>query len=149
MEENIYMLEDFDFNKDGTLLPSLLEPDTVFIVIIKAEWCGHCKTTTPKFIEAANKMKDIEAATPQSVDCAPALTPSSKFQPNKMKNNEKVKFCIADITGERESQKAIKERTRYLSEFRGFPDIRCFKNGKEHRKYKGNRSAESFMDLTN
>ncbi len=121
MDRNIYWLEDFDFNKDGTLLPSLLEPDTVFIVIIKAEWCGHCKTTTPKFIEAANKMK----------------------------NNEKVKFCIADITGERESQKAIKERTQYLREFRGFPDIRCFKNGKEHRKYKGNRSAESFMELTN
>ena len=119
MEENIYWLEDFDILPDGSLLPSVLEPETVFIVIIKAEWCKHCKTATPKFIEAAKKMKD----------------------------NKKVKYCIADITGERESQKAIKGKTQHLSEFRGFPDIRCFKGGKEHRKYKGNRSAESFMEL--
>jgi len=119
MEENIYFLEDFDILPDGTLLPSLLEPETVIIVMIKAEWCGHCKTATPKFIEAANKMKD----------------------------NKKVKYCVADITGERESQKAIKDKTRHLKDFRGFPDIRCFKGGKEHRTYKGNRSAESFMEL--
>jgi thiol-disulfide isomerase/thioredoxin len=119
MEENIYWLEDFDFRADGTLLPSVLEPGTIFIVIVKAEWCGHCKTATPKFIEASNKMKD----------------------------NKNVKFCIADITGERKSQQAIKEKTKYLSGFRGFPDIRCFKGGQEHRKYKGNRSTESFMEL--
>jgi len=56
----IYHLEGFDMDMDNKLLlPSILPEykDITFVVMVKAEWCGHCKVATPVFENAAKEME--------------------------------------------------------------------------------------------
>ena len=117
----LYYLEDFDIGDDGTLLPSILDQfkNSTIVVMIRAEWCGHCKTATPEFIKASNQMN----------------------------GDSSVVFCIADITGDRPSQKNISNKTKLLdSSFRGFPHVCKFKNGKLGKEFNGPRQSQSFIE---
>lgn len=57
--------KDLDLDNKIIILPDSLKNKLMFIMI-KADWCGHCKHTYPKFIEAAKKSlkddKDIDFA---------------------------------------------------------------------------------------
>ena len=115
----MYYLESFDLDMENKqLLPSKLNQfkDKLFVVMVMAEWCGHCQTAKPNFIKAANELKDSN-----------------------------VIFCFADITGKTEYEKDLDKKTKMLSKFRGFPHFVAFKNGKETDIYEGDRSKESLM----
>jgi thiol-disulfide isomerase/thioredoxin len=119
----MFYLEDLDLDnnrlKEDTLknIKNFNKNCELIVVMVKAQWCGHCTNTTPKFEKASETI-----------------------------NNDKIAFCFADITGERESEKALKDLVgKFFKDFRGFPNITCFSlnTGKELAKYDGDRSVES------
>ena len=117
----MYYLEGFDFDlQNKILLPSTLNEykDVVFFVMVKANWCGHCKNATPEFEKAAEMAKNM---------------------------NMNVIFCFADITGETEDEKALKDKVKMFKNFMGFPHFSCHMNGSEMKPYVGQRTAESFL----
>lgn len=119
-------LEDLDLDMNN----KCLKEDTVknlsnqgyelIVVMVKAQWCGHCVNASPKFEEASEKI-----------------------------NNDKIAFCFADITGQRQSEKNLQGMTKdFFKNFRGFPNITCFSlnTGKELDTYNGDRSVKSFEE---
>jgi thiol-disulfide isomerase/thioredoxin len=71
----IYYLEGFDIDMNNKMLLASLLPeykDKKFVVMVKAEWCGHCKVATPVFENAAKEME----------------------------NSSDTLYCIADITSD-------------------------------------------------
>jgi len=119
----IYYLESFDLDmKNKQLLPSMMPEykDKKFVVMVKAEWCGHCQHAMPEFQKASEEMK----------------------------NDKNVLFCYADVTGEMAEEKEISKLARdFFDGFRGFPNISVFQNGKEIAKHSGPRDANAFMNL--
>ena len=118
----IYFLESFDFDMDKlTLLPSQLPEykDKLFMIMVKADWCGHCKTATPEFEKACEILK-----------------------------NDNVIFCYVNVTGKTPAEVETKPLvSKFFKDFRGFPNITSFKNGKEFVKYNGPRKADSFVQF--
>jgi len=119
----LYFIESFDLDvKNKQLRPSMLPEfkDKKFIVMVKADWCGHCQHASPEFEKAAEIMK----------------------------NDNNVLFCYADITGDTAEEKEISKMAKdFFDGFRGFPNISVFKNGKEIKKHSGQRDAETFISL--
>ena len=120
-------LEDFDLNivneTDPTaniLAPSQKEPTKVFLVMVMADWCGHCKQTEPKYKQVADELKD----------------------------DLSVQVCIADTTGDRDSEKAMAVKVKkFFPKFRGFPHICMYKDGKFVKNYEGNRSVQDLKNF--
>lgn len=101
----VYFLENFDFEMINNELRLKVPNDPKFknkivFIMIKAEWCGHCQTTTPEVIKLSEMVGDDFI------------------------------ICFADITGKRESERLIKDMTKNFPNFRGFPHIGAFKYGK-------------------
>jgi len=116
-----YYLESFDLDmKNNILKPSLLPEykDKIFIVMIMADWCGHCKKVKPEYLKA---IKDLES---KGVIC-----------------------CFADTTGETGEEKELSKMTKFFKEFQGFPTFKMFKNGKEIKTHTGPRDAKSFVEF--
>ena len=119
----MFYLEDLDLDmnnkclKEDTVKNLKNQGYEIIVVMVKAQWCGHCVHASPKFKEAFETI-----------------------------NNDKIAFCFADITGQRQSEKNLQGMTKdFFKDFRGFPNITCFslKTGKELDKYNGDRSPES------
>ena len=119
----MFYLEDLDLDMNN----NCLKQDTVknlnnqgyelLVVMVKAQWCGHCVNATPGFEKAFETI-----------------------------NNKKIAFCFSDITGQRQSEKNLEKMVKiFFKDFKGFPNITCFslKTGKELDKYNGDRSTES------
>lgn len=118
----IYYLEasDLDMN-NKILLPGLLpeNKDKIFVVMVKAEWCGHCKTATPKFEEAAKNME----------------------------NNPNAMYCIADVTTEPELSDKTKffDDFRGFPHFSAFKNGVEIKGALD--KAGGKRDVQTFMNM--
>jgi thiol-disulfide isomerase/thioredoxin len=121
LEENDIDLTTKTLNlKDPTLQDLKNNGCKIIIIMTKADWCGHCNNTSPAFENASETI-----------------------------NNNEIIFCYADITGERQSEKNLKDKVgKFFKEFKGFPNITCFslENGKEKQKYNGNRSSETIKE---
>ena len=112
-------LEDFDLSlaneKEPVLVPSQNEPAKTYVVMVMANWCGHCKHTEPKYKQVADELE----------------------------GNADVQMCIAETTGDRDSEKAIAAKAKkFFPGFKGFPHICMYKAGKFVKNYEGNRSVE-------
>jgi len=116
-----YYLEAHDLDmKNKVLKPSKdMFKDKLVFVMVMAEWCGHCQRTKPEFKKAT-----------------------------KMSNDEFI-LCLADITGELDSEKDLSNKTSFFKGFRGFPHLACFKNGVEVKPYNGGRTAEDMLKFLN
>ena len=118
----LYQLEGFDIDIDNkTLLPSLLPQykDKKFVVMVKAEWCGHCKVATPFFENAAKEMD----------------------------NKSDTLYCIADVTIEKEISSKTKMFTGFqgyphFSSFRNGTEI-----PNAHQIAGGKRDTETFIKM--
>ena len=119
LDTGINYLEDFDFNfEEKTLVPSK-DNDKLFFIIVYADWCGHCQHATPEFAKLV-----------------------------KMIDQNRVVLCCVDGTGKgtRESEQNLTKRLKdCFSDFRGFPHIAMFKNGKFLKNHEGGRKVEDFM----
>lgn len=121
LEENDLDLNNKSLNLEDPLLQELINKGSkIIIIMVKADWCGHCVHSTPAFEKASETI-----------------------------NNNKIIFCFADITGEKQSEKNLKGKVRdFFKDFKGFPNITCFclENGKEKQKYNGDRSTKSIIE---
>jgi thiol-disulfide isomerase/thioredoxin len=122
---DVYYLEDFDFSFNNSVLkPSQADPNSVYIVKIFAQWCGHCKRMMPQYKDFAKMMKDLK--------------------------NSKYKVCCIDGTGQgtRESERVLTKRIKeVIPGFQGFPTIVTFMGGKLKDIYNGPRTADALYDF--
>jgi hypothetical protein len=64
-----------------------------------------------------------------------------------LKDYKDVVFCFVDITADFKSDKTKNLPSKFFDEFRGYPHLVLFKNGKEVAKYDGDRSPKSFLEF--
>ena len=112
---------DLDMNNKSIKIPKSLE-NKLMIVMVLADWCGHCKNTLPKYIEAARK---------------------------NLENNKNVVFSLVETTIDFKTDNTKNMPSQFFDEFRGYHHITLFKNGKEVAKYNGDRSVDSFLTFVN
>jgi len=113
-------LEAFDLDTNNKiLLPGTLPEykDKIMFVMVKANWCGHCVSTSPQFEEAA------------------ATKPAN------------VEFCYANITGDKDEQAMKDKLKDFFKDFKGFPHLTCFRNGIEIKQYNGQRNKNAFLEF--
>ena len=118
-------LEKHDFTDDGKLNLDIF-PDKykncIFVVMIMAEWCGHCKNAKPTFIEVAEMM---------------------------MGNNEVV-YCFIDVTADPDTKDILKSLVGFRG-FPDFRVFNANGDGKEvkdaHQKIGGGRDKKTLADL--
>jgi len=119
VDVNINFLEDFDFDDNNKLIPSLGN-DKSFFIFIFAEWCGHCKTASPEIAKLAANM-------PENI----------------------VMCCIDSSGKKDSEKQLSKRLGSIFKGFRGFPHMCVFKNGELLKNYEGKRKAEAIMEMLN
>jgi thiol-disulfide isomerase/thioredoxin len=120
----VLMLENFDFDEKGNLIPSMQNPNAVYLVKIFAHWCGHCK----RFVGNYAKFSLMN------------------------KNNPKIKVCAINCTGQgtRKSEQDLAKRLQsIIPDFQGFPTVVAFKNGKLAGTFENRRYATELNNFAN
>jgi thiol-disulfide isomerase/thioredoxin len=118
----IYYLEGFDIDMNNKMLLASLLPqykDKKFVVMVKAEWCGHCKVSTPVFENAAKEME----------------------------NSSDTLYCIADITSDpaiKDKTKMFKD-FRGFPHFSSFMNGVEIPN--DHQNAGGKRDIDTFKKM--
>ena len=112
LNKPVAYLVDSDFDDDGNLINPEIPKDIPVLVMVQANFCGHCTHAKPSFQELAENSKgEIFAVTIQGDGNEP---------------------------GEEELSSRI---SKIIPEFRGFPEYVLFKNGKFVKKHEGGRSV--------
>jgi thiol-disulfide isomerase/thioredoxin len=123
---NVYYLEDFDFSFNNSILkPSNVDSSSIYVVLVWAEWCGHCKRFMPAYKDFASMISSDSS------------------------RKNRFKICCIDGSGQgtRESERnLVKNLKNVVPEFQGFPTVVFFKAGKFVETYKGARTAEALFD---
>lgn len=116
MNKPVAYLVDSDFDVNGNLVNPKIPKDIPVLLMVQANFCGHCTHAKPAFQELAENNKGtIFAATIQGDGNEP---------------------------GESELSKRISE---IVPDFRGFPEYALFKNGKFLKKHEGGRSVNDLV----
>jgi len=117
----VIYLEDFDF-QGKILRPSSAEPNKLYIVLIFADWCGHCKHFIPEIKELSEMLANEKDVRLCCIDCSP--------------NNV------------RPSQVALSKRVGSLVDgFQGFPTVVLYKEGEKKATYEGKRKAQNVLEF--
>ena len=110
----VIYLESSDFTGSGNLKPF---KDKTCVVMVQANYCGHCTTAKPHFQKFAQKNKHIKCLTIQGDGEEPD-----------------VKKMVALIT-------------KIKPSFEGFPDYLLYKNGKLIEKEINGRTEEGLEEF--
>ena len=125
--KNVYYLEDSDFDFSNpkevklTGFKKLNMPNKPVLVLLFATWCGYCKQFKPEFQAFADVMKAM--GEPIYV----ATIQADGKQPGQVELSKKLKDIFKD--------------------FRGFPDVYLFKNGKISTKFDRDRTKDALMSF--
>ena len=122
---NVARLEDFDFNGD-VLIPSKDNPDKLYVVAIIAEWCGHCKKFVPEYAKLSQALNGDDKIVCCMINCS------------KDKPDNDIRQSEIDLAKSVKAGKIIKN-------FKGFPTLCFFKNGKLLEEYSGQRTADAII----
>lgn len=115
---DVAYLEDMDFDQNGNLINPEIK-DKVVVILIFASWCGYCKKFKPDYQEFANKMK-----------------------------GSNVFVAAIQDDGERETEKRLMKKIKTIKpDFRGFPDIVLYKNGRRVNKDLQDRSVKGLVEF--
>jgi thiol-disulfide isomerase/thioredoxin len=116
---NVGYLEDFDFDNNGNLINPQIPKNQSVVVLVFASWCAWCKKIKPDFQEFANNMKG------------------------------KV-FCAAiQADGAKPSEKKLMDKMKTIKpDFRGFPDVMLFVNGKRVNKELKDRTVQGLVEFS-
>jgi len=112
LEKPVAYLQSSDFNSNGNLINPDIPNDIPVLLMIQANYCGHCTNAKPAFQSVANSTDDIFCATIQ---------------------------MDGDEPGEKEIGAIVK---KIDPKFSGFPDYVVYKNGKMVANYTGDRSVQ-------
>jgi thiol-disulfide isomerase/thioredoxin len=119
---DVSYVEDFDFSFNNAIFkPSLANPDNLYVIMVFADWCGHCKHFIPEYKSLATTLKDT-----------------------------RMKLCCIDGSREgiRPSERSLVSRIKeIMPEFRGFPTIVMYKGGKLIKTHQGERKAEALHSV--
>jgi len=108
-----YLVND-DIDEDGNIVNDLIPKDIPVLIMVQANFCGHCTVAKPAFQTLANK------------------------------NEGKIFCATIQGDGKEPGEEELGERlSKLIPEFRGFPDYVLFKNGKFVQKHEGGRSLEA------
>lgn len=113
----ILYLESKDFTASGTLKHF---KDKVCIIMVQANYCGHCTTAKPDFQKFADKNKDVVCLTIQG---------------------------DGDNPEDSEVKRMVELITKIKPTFQGFPDYLLFKNGKLIEKEINGRTEASLEEF--
>lgn len=119
MSNTIAYLQNDAFDSSGNLTFST--DNKPLLVMVKASWCGHCKTAAPGFQEFADKHSD-------KVICG----------------------CIREGDGQTPSEKELMAPSRLktvMPAFRGFPHFVLYVNGKPVDGTVSDRSVAGYKDF--
>lgn len=93
------------------------QADKPVVVMVLASWCGHCKNTKPVFQELANS-----------------------------DNGKSVYTAVIYTDGPTPQEKELAKRvSKIIPDFRGYPTIVKFKNGKYMNTFSGPRTLEALQ----
>lgn len=109
----MYYLENSDFSQDGKLLVSSDKP---VVILLKADYCGHCKTFKPEFEKAVSLAGD------------------------------RVNFATIQLDGGDTERELGKRVGQFIPNFQGVPTVVIYKNGKYTDTYEGPRQAEALVE---
>ena len=108
-----YLVND-DFDADGNIVNNQVPKDKPVLVMLQANFCGHCTTAKPAFQELANKHHDT------------------------------IFFATIQADGKEPGEAELGKRlSSIVPGFRGFPEYVLFKNGKLVKKHEGARTVEA------
>jgi thioredoxin 1 len=117
MSNNIEYLQNEAFDDSGKLL--LETGGKPVLVVVKASWCGHCKTSAPAVQQFADTY-----------------------------SNKVVVACIREGDGQTPSEATLMKRIRSIfSDFRGFPHFALFVDGKLIPDSPTGRSVDAFKSF--
>jgi thiol-disulfide isomerase/thioredoxin len=119
LNKPVAYLVDKDYDGNGNLNNVNIPDNKPIVVMIQADFCGHCTHAKPAFQEFANNNKDVFCATIQG---------------------------DGDELGEKELSKKL---SSFLPDFRGFPEYAGYKNKKFVKMHAGGRSVQDLREFAN
>lgn len=112
LNKPVAYLVDSDFDSDGNMINPKIPKDIPVLLMVQANFCGHCTHAKPAFQELANK------------------------------NQGKIFAVTIQGDGEEPGEEALSRKiSKIVPGFRGFPEYALFKNGKFVKKHAGGRSV--------
>lgn len=119
MASNIAYLQNDAFDETGKLL--INSGGLPVLVVVKASWCGHCKTSSPE----VQKFADLYS-------------------------NKVLVACIREGEGQTPSEKTLVLRIKKIfNDFRGFPHFALFVNGNLINASPTARTSDAFKSFIN
>ena len=119
MASNIAFLQNDAFDETGKLLVN--SGGKPVFVVVKASWCGHCKTSSPEVQKFADSSSD-----------------------------KVLVACIREGDGQTPSEKTLMTRIKKIfPDFRGFPHFGLFLNGSRVDASPTARTSDAFKSFTN
>lgn len=117
--EPVAYLQNFDFDEEGNLINQQLLGDKLVIVMIQADFCGHCSIAKPDFQDFADAIAKSEY--------------SNKIIPATIQGD-----------GKEEGEPELRNRLATIfKEFRGFPSYALMYNGNFIKMHEGGRDSNS------
>jgi len=122
--EPVAYLQDFDFDKDGNLSNPQLLGDKLVVIMIQADFCGHCTHAKPEFQKFADSIATSEY-------------------------NNKIIPTTIQGDGQEPGEPELRPRLGTIFKgFRGFPCYALMYNGKLVKIHEGGRDSTSIADVS-
>jgi thiol-disulfide isomerase/thioredoxin len=113
LNKPVAYLVDTDFDKNGKLINPKIPKDIPVLLMIQANFCGHCTNSKPEFQKLAEHNKN-------KIFCA----------------------TIQGDGKEKGEEELGKRLNNIFSGFRGFPEYMLYENGQFVKQHDGGRSSD-------
>jgi thiol-disulfide isomerase/thioredoxin len=117
--EPVAYLQNFDFDTEGNLSNQQLLGDKLVVIMIQADFCGHCSIAKPDFQKFANSIAKSEY-------------------------NNKIIPTTIQGDGKEEGEPELRSRLGTIfKDFQGFPSYALMYNGNFIKMHEGGRDSTS------
>jgi len=118
LNKPVAYLVDTDFDEDGNIINSKIPKDIPVLLMIQANFCGHCTNSKPEFQKLANE------------------------------NQNQIFCATIQGDGEEKGEKELGQRlSKIFPGFRGFPEYMLYENGKFLKQHDGQRSSDVLKEF--
>jgi len=118
LNKPVAYLVDSDFDNNGNLVNPEIPKDIPVLIMVQANFCGHCTHAKPEFKKLADE------------------------------NNNKIFCATIQGDGQEKGEKELGQRlSNMFHKFRGFPEYMLYKNGKFVKQHEGGRSSNELKEF--